>query len=286
MPYASDKQRRFMQLVKAYKAGKVPEDEVSEAVKKAAASMTAKEVEDFTKKPNSGTSVPHRAGLGSWVARKVLPAPRPVEQVTKQDSREARDLLARALGHDPPSVTDTTSLEDLGADELDAVELIMELEERIGAPILQGSALAKKFMEARSATPADIAQVLANVRARREVKRLGTAVSHAAASIPLTAPKRVANALARIRVQAGLRASKTFVQSLLSSFGLPTKPRDPDMSVDYDPIALKHGPGRVVLSRGGRKVAYGGLGAAPSLVSSLAKLLGTSFKQKELSNTP
>jgi len=102
----------------------------------------------------------------------------------------------------------------------------------------------------------------------------------------LTAPKRVANALARIRVQAGLRASKTFVQSLLSSFGLPTKPRDPDMSVDYDPIALKHGPGRVVLSRGGRKVAYGGLGAAPSLVSSLAKLLGTSFKQKELSNTP
>lgn len=42
---------------------------------------------------------------------------------------KVRSLLADQLGFDEDSITETTSFEDLGADSLDLVELMMSLEE-------------------------------------------------------------------------------------------------------------------------------------------------------------
>ncbi len=42
---------------------------------------------------------------------------------------KVRSLLADQLGFDADSITETTSFEDLGADSLDLVELMMSLEE-------------------------------------------------------------------------------------------------------------------------------------------------------------
>lgn len=48
MPAKSEKQRRFFYLVKAVQKGKVPPKRVGSKVSKAASSMSAKDVEDFT----------------------------------------------------------------------------------------------------------------------------------------------------------------------------------------------------------------------------------------------
>ena len=47
-----------------------------------------------------------------------------------------RDLIAKQLGIDPAKIkTESSFIEDLGADSLDIVELIMALEEEIGVEI-------------------------------------------------------------------------------------------------------------------------------------------------------
>ena len=49
---------------------------------------------------------------------------------------EIRAILVKHLKIDPAKITDTTNLqEDLGADSLDLVEIIMELENKFGIEI-------------------------------------------------------------------------------------------------------------------------------------------------------
>lgn len=51
-----------------------------------------------------------------------------------------RDIIAKELGLDKDSITSESRLtEDLGADSLDAVEIIMALEEKIGKEIDDGN---------------------------------------------------------------------------------------------------------------------------------------------------
>lgn len=56
---------------------------------------------------------------------------------------EVRDILSYHLGIDAPRLTDETRLhEDLGADSLDVVEIVMSCEERFGVEIPNSAATA------------------------------------------------------------------------------------------------------------------------------------------------
>ncbi|MBR6407828.1 MAG: acyl carrier protein [Clostridia bacterium] len=48
---------------------------------------------------------------------------------------KVRDLLAEHLEIDPSEVTETATFEDLGIDSLDAVEIMMEMEDEFGVEI-------------------------------------------------------------------------------------------------------------------------------------------------------
>ena len=51
---------------------------------------------------------------------------------------KVRSLLADQLGFDADTITEATTFEDLGADSLDLVELMMSLEEEFGTEIEMG----------------------------------------------------------------------------------------------------------------------------------------------------
>ena len=51
-------------------------------------------------------------------------------------SEKVKDIIVKQLGVNPEEVTDTASfVDDLGADSLDTVELVMELEKEFGIEI-------------------------------------------------------------------------------------------------------------------------------------------------------
>ena len=79
--------------------------------------------------------------------------------MTKDVSSKVKKMVADHLGVDEAKVTDEASfIDDLGADSLDTVELVMALEEEFGSEISDGDAEkiltvgdAIKFIESKSA---------------------------------------------------------------------------------------------------------------------------------------
>tara|TARA_Y100000590_G_scaffold348995_1_gene400316 strand:- start:514 stop:753 length:240 start_codon:yes stop_codon:yes gene_type:complete len=79
--------------------------------------------------------------------------------MTKDVSSKVKKMVADHLGVDETKVTDEASfIDDLGADSLDTVELVMAFEEEFGSEISDGDAEkiltvgdAIKFIESKSA---------------------------------------------------------------------------------------------------------------------------------------
>tara|TARA_B100001123_G_C15037533_1_gene918079 strand:- start:140 stop:379 length:240 start_codon:yes stop_codon:yes gene_type:complete len=79
--------------------------------------------------------------------------------MTKDVSSKVKKMVADHLGVDEAKVTDEASfIDDLGADSLDTVELVMAFEEEFGSEISDGDAEkiltvgdAIKFIESKSA---------------------------------------------------------------------------------------------------------------------------------------
>jgi len=58
-----------------------------------------------------------------------------VERAVSDVGSQVRDILAFHLGVDGSRLADTTRFEDLGADSLDVIEIVMSCEERFGVEI-------------------------------------------------------------------------------------------------------------------------------------------------------
>ena len=75
---------------------------------------------------------------GCWKPTTSPPASRPTQPASTSAPAtldEVRTIVAEQMGVELGELTPTTSLGELGADELDFVELVMELEERFNITI-------------------------------------------------------------------------------------------------------------------------------------------------------
>ena len=96
------------------------------------------------------------------------------ECVVTDIGTEVRDILAFHLGADGSRLTDDTRLfEDLGADSLDVIEIVMSCEERFGVEIPNRAAtgLATVGDAVRCVEAQVAAQVEAQLAAARPVRR-------------------------------------------------------------------------------------------------------------------
>jgi acyl carrier protein len=91
---------------------------------------------------------------------------------------EVRDILALHLGAEDKRLTDDTRLrEDLGADSLDVIEIVMSCEERFGVEIPNQAATALATVgDAVRCVEAQVAEVVPSRPAPRRTKRLVAAL--------------------------------------------------------------------------------------------------------------
>jgi acyl carrier protein len=99
---------------------------------------------------------------------------------------QVRDILAFHLGIDTSQLADDTRFEDLGADSLDVIEIVMSCEERFGVEIPN-----------REATGlATVGDAVSCVKAQIEAQQLAAA---ALAAEKFSAPKAAAGPVHRLR---------------------------------------------------------------------------------------